>query len=153
MKVSCTDGNGETMVSREETTNWFGSYAVRFDGAPDLGGCYAEVSGVEQASGSGCVASAGPAQQLRLMYRMFDTEMYVVDSLLSQPSQPISNCPNRPTTPVLAPPHPPPVMPVNPPPVTPTSPSPPTGLRLPPMPQLPPMPPLPFVEATACSHE
>ena len=113
-------------MSREETTNWFGNYVMKFDGSPDLSGCYAQVSGSGQGSTS-CGAAAGPAQNLRLMFRMFDMEMYTVDPLLTQPAQPMSFCP-RSTNPVPAP-----VTPV-------VSPLP---FKLPPMPRLPPMPPLP----------
>ena len=133
VQVACSDSNGQITMSREETTNWFGNYAIGFDGAPDLSGCYAQIS---SSTGSGCVVSAGPAQSLRLVFRMFDMGMYVVDSLLTQPAQPMSFCPKS-SNPVPAP-----VTPVNPlpKPVTPASPPP---FRLPPMPRLPPLPPLP----------
>lgn len=161
IKVACTDSNGQVTMSREETTNWFGNYAVKFDGSPDLSGCYAQVSSAGQDSQSGCTTAAGPAQQLRLMFRMFNMEMYVVNSLLAQPSQPMSNCPRsyNPVPAPVTPANPPPVYaPVTPAPVTPTNPSPPAFRlpplpHLPPLPSLPPMPPVPFLEATACSHE
>lgn len=160
MKVNCADRNGQITMSREETTNWFGNYAMKFDGTPDLSNCYAQVSSTGQGS-SDCTAAAGSAQQLRLMFRMFDMEMYAVDSLLSEPANPMSFCP-RSTNPVPAPVTP--VTPSNPPPVqvpvTPVSPTPrvrvppvPQLPPLPPLPSLPPMPPMPFLEASACTHE
>ena len=96
--VACANSNGQVTMSREETTNWFGNYVMKFDGSPDLSGCYAQVSGSGQGSTS-CSAAAGPAQNLRLMFRMFDMEMYTVDPLLTQPAQPMSFCP-RSTNPV-----------------------------------------------------
>ncbi|KAK6916687.1 hypothetical protein RJ641_019548 [Dillenia turbinata] len=91
MKVgmACAGSDGQTTIWREETTNWFGSYAMRFDGTPDLRNCYAQVSGTNQGS-TGCGAAAGPSQSLRLMFRMFDMEIYTVDPLLSQPAQPMN---------------------------------------------------------------
>lgn len=142
--MACANTNGQITMWREETTNWFGTYAMRFDGAPDLTGCYAQISGSGQGS-TGCRAAAGPAQSVRLMFRMFDMEMYAVDSLLSQPAQPMSFC-SRSSTPVP----------------TPGTPSRPPSFQLPPVPRMPPMPPLPplppappvpFLEASACSHE
>ncbi|KAE9444648.1 hypothetical protein C3L33_23454, partial [Rhododendron williamsianum] len=49
------NSNGQLTMWKEETTNWFGSYAMRFERTPDLSGCYAKVSG----SGQGCGAAAG----------------------------------------------------------------------------------------------
>ncbi|XVE48901.1 hypothetical protein DITRI_Ditri01bG0039000 [Diplodiscus trichospermus] len=149
--ITCADGNGQVTMSREETTNLFGNYVMRFDGTPDLNNCNAQVSGSAQGSND-CGATAGPAQKLRLMFRMFGMEFFGVDSLLSEPAQPMSFCPRS-------------VNPVPPSPVTtPTRPSgPPTGSpptfklpplpRLPPLPPLPPMPPLPSSEASACPHQ
>ena len=133
--MACANSNGQITMRREETTNWFGSYAMRFDDIPDLTGCYAQVSGSGEGS-TGCSAASGPAQSVRLMFRMFDMEMYAVDSLLSQPAQPMSFCP-RSSTPVPSPPSP-------------STPTRPPSFRLPP---LPPAPPVPFLEASACSHE
>lgn len=147
--MTCEDSNGQITTSREETTDWFGKYAMRFDGAPDLSNCYAQVSSNGQGS-NGCGAVAGPAQKLSLMFRMFDMEIYNVDSLLSQPAQPMSFCP-RSKKPVPAP-----ANPVRPPvPVSPVTPPPP-HFKLPPMPRLPPlppMPPVPFLEPSACAHQ
>uniref|UniRef100_A0A803QT17 Uncharacterized protein n=1 Tax=Cannabis sativa TaxID=3483 RepID=A0A803QT17_CANSA len=172
VKVTCTDSNGQITMSREETTNWFGNYAVKFDGAPDLSGCFSQVSDSGQGSESGCSAPAGPAQKLRLMFRFFDMEMYATDSLLSQPAQPMPNCPKStnpvpaPVTPAQPPPVAVPVPPAQQPPVatpappaqpqpvvspvTPAIPPPSPAFRLPPMPPLPPLPPAPFLEASAC---
>lgn len=158
--MACADRNGQITVSREETTNWFGNFAMKFDGAPDLSNCYAQVSSTGQgsSSSSGCTAAAGAPQQLRLMFRMFDMEMYAVDSLLSEPAQPMSYCPksNNPVPAPVTPANPPPVQV----PVTPVSPPPlfmlppvPHLPPLPPLPSLPPLPPAPFLEATACTHE
>ena len=126
-------------MSREETTNWFGSYAMRFDGAPDLSGCSARVSGSGEES-MGCGEGAGPAQNPRLMFRMFDMEMYTVDPLLAQPAKPMQYCSTS-SNPV-----PPPT----------TQPNSPPRFRLPPVPGLPPLPPLPpviFAQASACPSE
>ncbi|XP_059654019.1 uncharacterized protein LOC132300801 [Cornus florida] len=145
VSMACADGNGQTTVWREETTNWFGNYAMRFEGTPDLSGCYAQVSGGGQGS-MGCGAAPGPARYLKLMFRMFDTAMYTVDPLLSQPGQPMSFCPKSATPTVPAP-------------VTPSKPPPfrlPPAPRLPPMPplpRLPPMPPVPFLQASACPYQ
>ncbi|XP_018823750.1 uncharacterized protein LOC108993322 [Juglans regia] len=147
--ISCADSEGEVTMSREETTNWLGNYVMKFDGAPDLSGCYAQVSGSSSGQATvDCGAAAGPAQYLRLVFRMFDMEMYAVDPLLAQPAQPMSFCPRS-------------ANPVPPSPVTPAV-RPPPPFRLPPMPglpplpslpPLPPMPPMPFLEASACPHE
>ncbi|EEF34102.1 conserved hypothetical protein [Ricinus communis] len=149
--VACADSNGQITMSREETTNWLGNYAMKFDGSPDLSNCYAQVSSSDQSS-NGCNIAAGPAQKLRLMFSMFDMEIYSVDSLLSQPAQPMSFCPKSPN------PVPAPVIPVRPPaPVSPVLPPPPFKLppmpKLPPLPPLPPMPPFPFLEVSACTHQ
>ncbi|XP_050233724.1 uncharacterized protein LOC126682173 [Mercurialis annua] len=150
VKMECANSNGEITMSREETTDWLGNYGMRVDGSPDLSNCYAEVSSNGDGGGgsNGCGVGAGPAQKLRLMFRMFDMEIYSVDSLLTQPSQPMSFCPNSSNNPVPKPVRPPApeVSPVMPPPrfKVPT---------LPPLPPLPPMPPVPFLEASACSHK
>lgn len=116
-------------MSKEETTNWFGTYAMRFEGSPDLSSCYAQVSPNQQQV---CAVVAGPAQSLRLMFRMLEMEMYAVDSLLSQPAQPVSFCPKAST----------------PPPPTNTVPQ-----LAPPVFKLPPPSPTPLLEASACPHE
>ncbi|GAA0183707.1 hypothetical protein LIER_31072 [Lithospermum erythrorhizon] len=106
-----------------------------FDGVPDLGTCFAQVSGE---GSSGCGGVAGPAKAVRLMFRMFGTAMYLVDPLVSQPSQPVSYCstssaprpgPGVPVTPSLAP--------------LATSLPPPKPVVKPPNPVVRPMPPLP----------
>ncbi|KAI3409443.1 uncharacterized protein J3R85_019338 [Psidium guajava] len=129
--VACANSDGQVTMSREETTNWFGNYAMKFDGTPDLSSCHAQVTGGCGQRSMGCSASAGPAQSLRLMFRMFDMEFYSVDPLLSQPAQPMSFCPRSPA------------------PVTPAVPSPPAFK----LPLTPPLPPAPFLEASACPHE
>ncbi|CAL5377045.1 hypothetical protein CsSME_00009219 [Camellia sinensis var. sinensis] len=147
--VTCSDSNGQVTLLREETTNWFGNYAMKFDGTPDLSGCYAQVSSGSGGQGSNdCVAVAGPAKSLRLVFRIFDMEMYTVDPLLSEPAQPMSMCP-RSYAPVSAPviPVTPPV-PVEPPPVARLPPLPP----MPRLPPLPPLPPMPSLEASACPY-
>ncbi|XP_073041359.1 uncharacterized protein [Primulina eburnea] len=138
--LACPVSGGQYTAWREETTNWVGSYAMKFDGTPDLRGCYAQVSSGGQGS-SDCGVAAGPAGGLRLMFNIFDMEMYTVDPLLAQPAEPMSFCPKSPTPTV-------PVAPVNPPPVS-LPPAPPQ----PPLPRFPPMPPTPFFEASACSHQ
>lgn len=148
MTVTCADSNGQILMSREGTTNWFGSYAMRFDGTPDFNGCSARVSGSGQGS-MGCGEAAGPSQNLRLMFRMFDMEMYTVDPLLAQPAKPMQYC-SRSSNPVPAPV----TQPKSPPPFK-LPPMP--GLPpFPPLPSLPPMPPLPpviFAEASACPYK
>lgn len=160
VKVTCANPNGETTMTREEMTNMFGSYAIRFDGSPNLSNCHAQVSDSGQGSTS-CAIAGGPARNLRQTFRMFDMAFYSVDSLLTQPDKPMSFCPRSSDRPVT-----PPVggsgggsgSPVRTPTPTPTSPprSPAFRLpfpRMPPLPPLPPMPPMPFVEASACSHQ
>ncbi|CAL5205692.1 unnamed protein product [Lathyrus oleraceus] len=158
--LSCSDSNGEITMSREETTNWFGSYTMRFDGAPDLSGCSAHVSGSDNGQGGSsmsCSEASGPAQNPRLMFRMFDMEMYVVDALLAQPPQPMQYCSTTPKpapTPSLQPPptfapriSSPPHFNLPPmPPLPPLLPMP----QLPPLPPLGPLPPVIFVGASAC---
>ncbi|KAE8725593.1 putative Glycine-rich protein [Hibiscus syriacus] len=127
--ITCTDGDGQVTMSREETTNVFGTYVMGFDGTPDLSNCNAQVSGSGEGSND-CGAAPGPAQKLKIY--------------------PMSFCP-RSSDPVPAP-----VVTPKPPsgPAPPTG-SPPTFRlpSLPPLPPLPPMPPLPFSEASACSHQ
>ncbi|KAL7590331.1 uncharacterized protein LOC111879227 [Lactuca sativa] len=135
--MACPGQGGQLKVISEETTNFLGSYVMRFDGAPDMSGCRAQVSG----DGQGCRAVAGPAQSLNLVFQMFDTSIYTVGHLISQPAQPMPNCP-RSSSPV-----PTPVTPTLPPPAK----SPPV-LQPPPLPRLPPMPPVPFLEASACPY-
>ncbi|KAL5725742.1 hypothetical protein ACHQM5_008857 [Ranunculus cassubicifolius] len=123
MKVRISCG----WIEKEETTNWVGSYSVRFDGNPDLSSCYAHLLGGNNV----CAALAGPPQQLRLVFRFFNVGMYTVNTLLSQPAQPMSICP-RPTTP------PPPLPPVS---------------IILPTPPPPPRLTFPFFQVSACSHE
>lgn len=157
--MACPGSDGQFTMWREETTNWMGSYAMRFDGTPNLDGCYTQVSGSGQGS-SGCGAVGGSAKYIRQMFNMFDMAMYTVDPLLPQPAQPMSFCPRSAATPVpVAPATPPrarspPV--VQHPPLPPSSHLPPTPVRhspLPPSPHLPPTPPTPFLQASACPHQ
>ncbi|KAL4187833.1 hypothetical protein AMTRI_Chr09g40780 [Amborella trichopoda] len=122
--VACAGNDGQVTVWKEESTNWFGNYGMRFEGSPDLSRCFAQV--VANPQGSNCGIAGGPARGLNLVFDMFGMEMYVVDSLLSQPSQPMAFCPksNTPSPPSL-----------------PSPPSPPT------------MHPMPFFQASACSSE
>ncbi|KAL4319978.1 hypothetical protein GQ457_18G018010 [Hibiscus cannabinus] len=139
--ITCSDGNGQVTMSREETTNAFGNYVMRFDGTPDLSNCNAQVSGRGEGLNN-CGATPGAAQKLRLMFRMFGTEIFGVDSLLSEPAQPMSFCPNS-SNPVVTPTRP-----------SGPRPTPPTGSpRTFRPPRLPPLPPLPFSKASACSHQ
>ncbi|GLU02774.1 hypothetical protein SLE2022_200090 [Rubroshorea leprosula] len=153
--ISCADSSGQISMSREETTNLFGNYVMRFDGTPDLSNCNAQVSGTGQGS-SRCSAAGGPAQKLRLMFRMFDIEMYAVDSLLSEPAEPMSFCPKS-RNPVPAPARPTrpaaPIAPRGSPPSFRFPPLPPLP-PLPSLPPLPPFPPVPFLqEESACPHQ
>ncbi|XP_051146345.1 uncharacterized protein LOC127261949 [Andrographis paniculata] len=134
--MACPGSDGQSTMWREETTNWVGNYVMRFDGTPNLSGCYTQVSGNTQAGPNGCGAAGGPAQTLKPLWSMFGMEMYAVDPLISQPAEPMSFCPrsaspvpSTPPTPWLPPPSSPAV------------------------PQLPPMPPVPFLEASACPYE
>ncbi|KAK8951788.1 hypothetical protein KSP39_PZI004805 [Platanthera zijinensis] len=116
---------------REERTNFLGSYSIRFEGSPDLTGCYARVvRGTDD-----CGAAAGPAQGLRLFFSMFGMEAYTVDPLIAQPSEPMSFCPSSSTPPVIS--VPPPAALTRPPAVSPP----------------PPSPELPFFTASACSYD
>ncbi|KAE9586613.1 hypothetical protein Lalb_Chr23g0265081 [Lupinus albus] len=149
VSLSCSDQNGQMTMSREETSNMFGSYAMRFDGAPDLSGCSVHVSGSEEGS-MDCAEGGGPSQNPKLMFRMFDMEMYTVDVLLAQPPQPMEFCskssnPDPVPTPLTPPPNsPPPPFKLPPLPALPPIPS------FPPLPPLPSLPPLIFPEASAC---
>ncbi|XP_010526903.1 PREDICTED: uncharacterized protein LOC104804336 [Tarenaya hassleriana] len=146
VSVTCSDGDGQVYMTREETTNWLGGYVMRFDGQPDLSNCYAQVSDIDGTlqGSSNCSIAIGPAKKAKLMFSMFGMAMYNVDGLLTQPSQPMSSCP-KPETPKPAP-----QVPVRSPSI-PAIPSP--QFKLPPLPPLPPMPPMPFVEPSACSHQ
>ncbi|CAK9315343.1 unnamed protein product [Citrullus colocynthis] len=146
--VACGDGNGGVTYLREETTNLFGSFTMRFDGTPDLSGCYATVGGSAEGTTTDCGGAGGPPKSLRLMFRLFDMEMYVVDSLVSQPAKPMSFC-SASVNPV---PVPAPVVTAPPSPSLPLPPLPPS-FKLPPLPPLPQLPPGPFLEASACQHE
>lgn len=139
MSIACPGPEGQLNVVGQETTNWIGNYVMRFDGAPDMSGCRAQVSG----DGQGCGAVAGPAESLNLVFQMFNTEIYTVNNLISQPAQPMSNCPQSFS------PLPKPVTPTLPPPPAERTPVP----QLPPLPQLPPMPSVPFLEPSACSYQ
>ncbi|XP_024990759.1 uncharacterized protein LOC112525050 [Cynara cardunculus var. scolymus] len=140
VSMACPGQSGQPTVIGEVTTNWLGGYVMRFEGAPDMGGCRAQVSG----SGQGCGAVAGPSRGLNLVFQMFDTEIYTVDPLISQPAQPMSFCPRSSS------PLPKPVTPALPPPAKlPPTPRPP---QLPPLPRLPPTPSVPFLEASACPY-
>ncbi|KAH6788012.1 Pollen Ole e 1 allergen and extensin family protein [Perilla frutescens var. hirtella] len=122
VSMACPGSDGQYTTWGEETTNWLGNYAMRIDGTPNLSGCYAQVSSNGQGSNA-CGAASGPSKHLRLMFNMFDTEMYTVDPLLAQPPQPMSFCSSS-STPAV--PKPPPT---------------------------PPLPPTPFFEASACPHQ
>lgn len=142
IKVSmvCPGQSGQPTVIGEVTTNWLGGYVMRFEGAPEMSGCRAQVSG----NGQGCGAVAGPSRSLNMVFQMFDTEIYTVDPLISQPAQPMSFCPRSSS------PLPKPVTPTLPPPAKlPPTPRPP---QLPPLPRLPPTPSVPFLEASACPY-
>lgn len=158
VSISCPSGDGQYTKMGEVSTNFMGNYAMRFGGAPDLSGCYTQVSG----NGQGCGAVAGAAQNPRLMFRMFDMEMYSVDPLLSQPAQPMSLCPRAANNPVSSPPQntilPPPTPPTQsfsfpPPAISPPSFRLPPMPKWPPLPTLPPMPPMPFFQASACPYQ
>ncbi|KAL2254852.1 uncharacterized protein LOC105169758 [Sesamum indicum] len=140
--MACPGSDGQFTTWGEETTNWVGNYAMRFEGTPNLSGCYTQVSGSGQGS-NGCGAVAGPPKYVRLMFDMFDTEMYTVDPLLAQPAEPMSFCPKAATPNPVAPSNPPLVIP----PPAPQQPP------LPPVPRLPPMPPVSFLEASACPYQ
>ncbi|XP_043712274.1 protodermal factor 1 isoform X2 [Telopea speciosissima] len=140
--VACGGNDGQMTMWKEETTNMLGSYTMRFEGSPDLRGCYAQVSGTT--SNAGCGASAGPPENLKLMFEMFDMALYTVDALISQPAQPMPFCPTRSSNPTPNPnPNPNP---------TPT-PTPTLPLPSPPSVKLPPLRPAPFLEASACPSQ
>ncbi|KAJ8769116.1 hypothetical protein K2173_000891 [Erythroxylum novogranatense] len=68
--MACVDNKGHITTSREQTTGWFGKYAIRFDGTPDLSNCYVQVSSKNVQNSNGCTVSTGPAQKLRLILLM-----------------------------------------------------------------------------------
>ncbi|KAJ0434479.1 putative protodermal factor 1 [Helianthus annuus] len=150
VSIACPGQNGQVKVISEETTNWIGNYVMRFDGVPDMSACRAQVSG----DGQGCRVVAGPAQSLNLVFQMFDTEIYTVDHLISQPAQPMSNCPRsssplpKPVTPALPPPTNRAPIPQPPPTNRAPIPQPPPTNRAP----IPQPPQVPFLEASACSY-
>ena len=148
MKVSvlCPGDNGQAIEYGETTTNFMGSYTMRFQGSPDLTNCVSQVS----STGQGCGAASGSPQTIRLVFRMFDMAMYSAYPLISQPAQPMPYCLGSST-------NPPPVNPPAPSVPTPVTPTP--TIRQPPattppisgIPPLPPMPPMPFFQASTCS--
>ncbi|KAK9677576.1 hypothetical protein RND81_11G153000 [Saponaria officinalis] len=173
MKVAmmCPGSDGQMTKIGEDTTNMLGSYGMSFDGTPNLSTCFTQISpnpnGPGSVSSNSCGSEPGPPKSVKLIFSMFGMAMYMVDPLISQPSQPMSYCPRSsspsqsPSGPVI---QPPPVGPVTPetPLTPPKAPSP--AFRLPPMPglpplppmpglpPLPPMPPAPFVQETACPY-
>ncbi|KMT01442.1 hypothetical protein BVRB_9g214500 [Beta vulgaris subsp. vulgaris] len=181
MKVTmvCPGTDGQMTVVGEDTTNMLGNYGITFDGTPDLSSCFTQISpnNTIGPDSNKCGVAPGPAKSVKLMFSMFDMEMFTVDPLISQPAQPMSYCStsSAPPSPVSLPPPtsssppspvtlPPPTSSSPPSPVTlppPTSSgTPPKGptptFKLPPMPRIPPltpMPPAPFLQDSACSHE
>ncbi|KAL9690454.1 hypothetical protein QQ045_010852 [Rhodiola kirilowii] len=146
--VACPGSDQQGTIVGEETTNWLGTYSIKFDGTPDLSSCFVQVAG-SNGDTHNCTAAAGPARRLRALFKFFDYAFYSVDSLLSQPPQPLSFCP-KPTSPA---PQPTP-SPIVPDPVAPPSPpTPPPLYTLPPAFGLPPMPPMPYSEASACPFQ
>ncbi|KAF3322097.1 Pollen proteins Ole e I like protein [Carex littledalei] len=164
--IECGGGSG----SEQDTTNWFGNYAVRFDGSVDLTGCTARVVDAPDQCGSGF----GPAEELTLMFRLFGSALYTAEPLLAEPGVPMSFCPRdekrSPPQPVVSPPSPPSNLPTplsSPPPPTnlptpPLSPHPlvlPAPIKLPPV-LPPPVPPstrlprvFPIMQASACPYD
>ncbi|MQL93814.1 hypothetical protein Taro_026473 [Colocasia esculenta] len=145
--VACAGGDGQVVVYKEGTTNWFGTYGLRFEGIDDLSRCYAQVVGGPE----GCGAGAGPARGLNLLFRMFGMEMYTVDALLALPPQAMFFCPKP--SPFPAPPAGPDAGVVHHPPTPPEAPR-----ALPPPRSTPPVegsrpPSLPFLQASACPYE
>ncbi|XP_074332921.1 uncharacterized protein LOC141670813 [Apium graveolens] len=185
MKVSvfCPGDNGQTFEYGETTTNFMGSYTMRFQGSPDLTNCVSQVS----STGQGCGAASGSPQTIRLVFRVFDLIMYTVYPLISQPAQPMPYCPGSSTPPPLVKPPTPPFtsvptptppstsiptptppstsVPTPTPPFTSPTPTPtptvgqqppartPPTSTIPPLPPLPPMPPVPFFQASACPSQ
>lgn len=153
--LACRGDNGQFTVLREETTNWLGTYTSSFSGRVDMSNCRAQISG----NGQGCGATVGPAQDLRLMFKMFDNEMYTVEPLIAQPTMPSSLCrrPEPPHAPLNLPPLPSPPSVPQLPSLPPLPPIPQTQLPtlspLPPLPPLPAMPKEPFFEASACPYQ
>ncbi|XP_077231321.1 pollen Ole e 1 allergen and extensin family protein [Tasmannia lanceolata] len=116
VEMACTGSDGQVSVWTEQTTNWFGNYAVRFSGSPDLTRCSVQVMG----SGSGCGAVPGPARGIRHLFSMFNMDLYSADLLISQPLEAMSFCPRwgpgpgrnpTPATPVTPPVTNPPKVP------------------------------------------
>ncbi|KNA07251.1 hypothetical protein SOVF_173610 [Spinacia oleracea] len=160
MKVTMVcPGSGEQTVVGQDTTNMLGSYALSFDGTPDLTTCFTQISpnsnGPQSDSNNKCGFAPGPPKSVRLMFSMFDMEMYSVDPLISQPAQPMSYCSSSSSSSSSSPPKTP--SPVTLPPPTSSLPQAPTPpFTLPPMPRLPPlfsMPPTPLDQDSACSNE
>ncbi|XP_047332805.1 uncharacterized protein LOC124936353 [Impatiens glandulifera] len=142
VSLRCPDNNGQLVIKGEDTTNWLGNYAMRFQGTPDMNGCYAQVTGGGGGGTSGgCAAVAGAARSVSLTFRMFDMEIYGVEPLLSEPVQPMSYCPKS-----VSPGPPPIITPVVPPPPFNTPAIPPPDTHLPPMPSV------PFFQASACPY-
>lgn len=141
--MACPNNDGRVTNWAEETTDWIGNYAMRFEGTPDLSSCSVQVSPGGGQSLKGCGATTGPPKPLKLMFRMFDMAMYSVDPLISQPAEPMSFCPRS-----ISPVKPPPSFPV-PTPVV----KPPPAVVKPPLPRSPPQSPVPFLEASACPHQ
>ncbi|XP_015063023.1 uncharacterized protein LOC107008482 [Solanum pennellii] len=134
--MACPDNNGQMTTWGEETTNWLGSFAMKFDGNPDLSACVAQVTSSNEQGKRGCGTGGGSGKSPRLIFSMFDMNMYTIDPLISQPSDPMSFCPKF----SYPQPHPNPVSPA----------TPPSTLPYPPTPS---MPHFPYLDASACPHQ
>ncbi|PHT43041.1 putative glycerol-3-phosphate dehydrogenase [NAD(+)] 3, cytosolic [Capsicum baccatum] len=113
----------------------------------ELSGYVGVTSSSEQGT-RGCGKTGGTIKSPRLMFRIFDMEMYTIDPLISQLAELMSFCPKY----SYPQPHPYPVSPA----------TPPSKLQAPPLPPFPPTPswphllpmdPFPYLETSACSHQ
>ncbi|XP_058098876.1 uncharacterized protein LOC131243502 [Magnolia sinica] len=132
VSLTCPGSDGKPTVLKEETSNWYGGYGFKFDDSPDLRKCSVQVV---PGSGQVCGAAAGPAQSVKLLFDVWNLEVYIVDAVLSQPANPRPFCQKSSGSPVsvpaLAPPTPP-------------------SAQLPPFGQFPPNT---LPQGSVCSHE
>ncbi|KAF9608398.1 hypothetical protein IFM89_009764 [Coptis chinensis] len=88
VKITCTSSNRVYTVVKEETTDWFGRYTVRF--GLNLTDCVVVFS---SEGNSFCGKGAGPGQQVAWLVSTVNcTDIYTVSTLLRQPAESMPFC-------------------------------------------------------------
>ncbi|KAF9611262.1 hypothetical protein IFM89_028332 [Coptis chinensis] len=89
VSIGCHSADGEHVLVDGVTTDWYGTYWTRLD--VNASDCQAVMS-LGGNSLTYCGEEAGPSQQARLAFRINDTDVYTVDTLLGQPAQSMPFC-------------------------------------------------------------